>query len=251
MGTFVLIAGAWHGGWCWKRVRPLLRKAGHDVFTPTLTGMGDRVHLASPEIDFETHVWDIVNVLEYEDLTDVYLIGHSYGELVTGTVAHRVPERIAHLIYLDALITEDGKTFEQIYENHGRRDFVRRVREIVEREGEGWYRPAPSPDSRYLRVTDPDDMAWMAEKLTPLPMGVSKTAMHLGNPAAEQIPRTFISCVPYPPAPGGLIPIVAEHVKQDPTWNFRELHAGHDAMISDPEILSTVLLDIAASRSNQ
>ena len=103
--------------------------------------MGERVHLASPDIDFDTHVMDVVNVFEYEDLSDVYLLGHSYGGFVTGTVAHRVPQRISRLIYLDALLPEDGKTTNQIYEDHGRHDFVRRVWELVEREGEGWYWP--------------------------------------------------------------------------------------------------------------
>jgi pimeloyl-ACP methyl ester carboxylesterase len=91
MATFVLVSGAWHGGWCWKRVRPLLREAGHDVYTPTLTGSGERVHLASPDIDLNTHVQDVVNVITFEDLSDVYLVGHSYAGFVTGTVAHRAP----------------------------------------------------------------------------------------------------------------------------------------------------------------
>jgi hypothetical protein len=114
---------------------------------------------------------------------------------------------------------------------------VKRVHDIVERDGEGWYWPAPSPDAPSLRVTDPDDQAWMASKLTPTPM-------RLGNPVAEQIPKTFIACLPYPP--GGLIPIIARQAQDDPSWDYRELQASHDPMITDPETLAEMLLEIAS-----
>lgn len=244
MATFVLVAGAWHGGWCWKRVRPLLQEAGHEVYTPTLTGSGERVHLASPEIDLDTHITDVVNGLEYEDLTDVLLVGHSYGGLVIGTAAHRVPERIGHLIYLDALLPEDGKTANQLYESNGQQAFVERVMRIVEEEGEGWYWPPPSPDAPNLRVTDPDDQAWMASKLTPHPIGTSYTVMRLDNPAAERIPRSFIACPPYPP--GGLIPHFARQAREDPSWTYYEFETSHDPMITDPETLAEILIEIAA-----
>src|SRR5438128_128006 len=104
MATFVLVHGAWHGGWCWKRVTPLLRAAGHEVYATTLTGLGERVHLASPNVGLALHVQDVVGVLEYEDLRDVILVGHSYGGIVISGVADRVPERLRHLVYLDALV---------------------------------------------------------------------------------------------------------------------------------------------------
>ena len=108
MATYVLVHGAWHGGWCWNRVAPLLRAKGHDVYTPTLTGLGERVHLASPEVDLSTHVTDVVNVIEFEDLRNVILMGHSYGGQVITGVAGVIPQRIAQLAYLDAVVPNDG-----------------------------------------------------------------------------------------------------------------------------------------------
>ncbi len=115
MATFVLVHGAWHGGWCWKYVTPLLRAAGHDVFTPTLTGVGERAHLARPDTGLETHIQDIAGVLTYEDLQRVLLVGHSLGGPVITAVADRIAERIAHLIYLDATIPRDGQADVDCY----------------------------------------------------------------------------------------------------------------------------------------
>src|ERR687889_2155513 len=110
MTTFVLVHGSCHGGWCWKKVTPLLRKYGHDVYFPTLTGLGERDHLLSKDIDLYTHIHDITQVLEYEDLNEVILVGHSYGGLVIGGVAEVIPERIKHLVYLNAYIPQDNKS---------------------------------------------------------------------------------------------------------------------------------------------
>ena len=115
MGTFVLVHGAWGGGWAWRpTVGALLREAGHEVFTPTLTGLGERAHLASPDIDLETHINDIVGVIEYENLHDVVLMGHSYGGMAITGVADRVPERLAHLVYVDAFVPEDGQSLADL-----------------------------------------------------------------------------------------------------------------------------------------
>ena len=110
MATFVLVHGAWHGSWCWKRVRKALQAQGHDVFTPTLTGVGERSHLLSPQVNLETHILDVENLLRWEDLSDVILCGHSYGGCVVGGVADRVPERIRSLVYLDAFVLESGES---------------------------------------------------------------------------------------------------------------------------------------------
>src|SRR3954449_4648480 len=110
MATFVLVHGAWHGSWCWKRVRKALQSAGHDVFTPTLTGVADRSHLASPNVNLEMHVADVVNLIRWEELDDVVLCGHSYSGCVIPGVADRVPERLRALVYLDAFILENGQS---------------------------------------------------------------------------------------------------------------------------------------------
>src|SRR4051812_1484157 len=115
MATFVLVPGAWMGGWCWKKLTPGLQAAGHQVYTPTLTGLGERVHLARPEIDLDTHTQDIVNLLEFEEARDVILVGHSYAGTVVTSVADRVPERLSMLVYLDSGAPPDGKSVFDLF----------------------------------------------------------------------------------------------------------------------------------------
>ena len=119
MNTFVIVHGAWAGGWFFQETARFLRAAGHEVYTPTLTGIGERVHLGHPDIDLDTHIQDIVNVLEYEDLEDVSLVGYSYGGMVVTGVAERVPERIKQLIYLDAFVPVDGQSLADIMVSMG------------------------------------------------------------------------------------------------------------------------------------
>lgn len=114
MADFVLIHGMWHGGWCWKKITPLLRAAGHEVHIVTLTGVGERAHLHYPDIDMNTHIQDVVSVLEYEDLNNVILVGHSLAGFMAPAVAERVPERIAHIVNLDGIIPIDGKPFKDM-----------------------------------------------------------------------------------------------------------------------------------------
>src|SRR5271167_937589 len=109
MSTFVLVHGAWHGGWCYKRVAQLLREAGHEIYTPTLTGVGERVHLMTPAVTLDTHIQDILNVIRFEELADVVLCGHSYGGMVITGVADKVPDKIRSLVYLDAFVPNDGE----------------------------------------------------------------------------------------------------------------------------------------------
>ena len=163
MATYVLVHGAWHGGWCWKRVAPLLRAAGHEVYTytPTLTGLGERAHLLSRDIDLDTHITDIVNVLAYEELTDVVLVGHSYGGMVIAGVADRVPERVAHLVYLDAFVPRDGQAVHDIFSP----EFAAHLQALALAEGDGWRIPAP-PAASY-GVTAAADLAWVAAKTSP------------------------------------------------------------------------------------
>src|SRR5258705_1716413 len=126
--TYVLVHGAWHGGWCWKRVAPALRAAGHEVYTPTLTGLGERAHLANPAIDLATHISDVVNLLEAEELNEVVLLGHSYGGMVVTGVADRAPARLRRVIYLDAFLPEDGKSLLD-YLHPDRRSIINRSEE--------------------------------------------------------------------------------------------------------------------------
>ena len=163
MATFVLVHEAWHGAWCWRKITPLLRGQGHEVFTPTLTGLGERSHLANPLIGLETHIRDVVNVLTYEDLSEVILVGHSNGGTLITAVADRVSERLAHLVYLDAFVPEDGQaTIDLTTINFPREAWEARVRT----EGYGWLVPSlqPLPWDEFVRdvwlVTDETDVGW-------------------------------------------------------------------------------------------
>lgn len=122
MATFVLVHGATAGGWVWRPVPSLLRAEGHEVYTPTLTGLGERAHLLSPEVDLGTHIQDVVNVLEFERLSQVILVGHSYGGVVVTAVAERIPERLAQLVYIDALVPADGESVADLYAGLGEID---------------------------------------------------------------------------------------------------------------------------------
>ena len=137
MTTFVLVHGSCHGGWCWKEVTPLLRKYGHDVYTRTLTGLGERSHLVSRNVGLHTHILDIIQVLEYEDLSEVTLVGHSYGGLVIGGVAEVIPERIKRLVYLDAYIPQDNKSAFDIVPGL---EAIYKERALTERDRNGWLR---------------------------------------------------------------------------------------------------------------
>jgi pimeloyl-ACP methyl ester carboxylesterase len=165
MARFVLVHGAWHGGWCWKKVTPLLRAAGHAVYTPTLMGLGERVHLLSPDIDLATHITDIVNVIEYEDLHEVILVGHSDAAMVITGVAQCVPGRLAHLVYLDALFPmEEDRSWAALVRRH--QPAIAAMADAQIREsGERWLLPPPSGEMLF-GITDPTDWEWVRSRLT-------------------------------------------------------------------------------------
>src|SRR5437762_1451253 len=134
MSTYILVHGAWHGSWCWKRVRKSLQARGHDVFTPTLTGVGERSHLLSPQVNLDTHIDDVVNLIQWEELSDVVLCGHSYGGAVISGVADRVPDRLRTLVYLDAFVLEDGQSLHDTLPPPQRQLQI----ELAQQHGDGW-----------------------------------------------------------------------------------------------------------------
>ena len=142
MATFLIIHGAWSAGWAWKKMRPRLRALGHEVFTPTCTGLGERAHLAHPEVSLDTHIDDMLAVLEYEDLHDVVLVGHSYGGMVATGVADRAAARLQQLVYLDAFVPQDGQSAFDLIPAKARERNLEQARS----EGEGWLLPA-NPDA--------------------------------------------------------------------------------------------------------
>jgi len=237
MTTFVLVHGAWHGGWKWRFVAPILRRAGHEVFTPTLTGLGERAHLARPGIDLDLHVQDVVAVLEMEDLRDVVLLGHSYGGMVVTGVADRAPERIRRLIYLDAFVPENGKCLLD-YVEHA----VPERAAAFRKEGEQHGSVAPPPLSLW-GIVKPEHIAFAKPRENRHPFLCFTQPIRLRNPEAlARLPKTFIQCSS--PATGTFDQFAARY-RGDPAWRFHELKTGHDAMILVPEALAAILLQSA------
>ncbi|WP_328618088.1 alpha/beta hydrolase [Amycolatopsis sp. NBC_00355] len=232
MTTFLLVHGAWHSGRSWDRVVPLLEAAGHRVFAPSLTGYGDKAHLLGPEVGLETHVDDVVGLIEQERLDDVVLVGHSYAGLVISSVANRVPERIAHLVYLDAMVPEDGETAV---------DVMPMSKQLVDLAVDGWrVPPLPElpPPLGLFGVTDPDDVAWLRSMLSDQPVRCLTESVRLDNPAVKAIPRTHIHCVAGRPEGITRRPV-------PPGERVRELPTGHDCMITMPAELTGLLLEVA------
>jgi pimeloyl-ACP methyl ester carboxylesterase len=242
IASFVLVHGSLHGGWCWKRVVPGLRSAGHEIFTPTLTGLGERVHLAHPGIDLDTHIQDVIGVLEYEDLHDVVLVGHSYSTMVITGAADRLRRRIAHLVYMDGVVARDGNAAPDFFSED-----VRAVwRALVEAEGGGWLLPPPA-DLTGFGVTTEEDAAWVRSKLAPQPFKTFTQSLRLTNIPGVGGPKTYIACVEAPAA--GWRDAMIERVRAKHGWRYRELETGHDAMITAPRQLADLLLETTSTIS--
>ena len=232
MTTFVLVHGAWHGGWCWRLIAPLLRRAGHEVFTPTLTGLGDRAHLARPGIDLDLHVQDVVALLEMEDLNDVVLLGHSYGGMVVTGAADRCAGRIRRLVYLDAFVPGNGKCAL---------DYVVPERAAAFREEGGKAGSVAPPPLALWGLTKPEHITFAKPRETRQPFDTFTQPIRLENEAAlARLPKTFIYCSS--PATGTFDRFAAKY-RSDAAWRFFELKTGHDAMILVPGELAAILLE--------
>jgi pimeloyl-ACP methyl ester carboxylesterase len=233
MATFVLVHGAWHGGWCWKKVAPLLRNAGHEVFTPTLTGLGERAHLLTPAVDLTTHVQDIVGVLTYEDLQDVVLVGHSYGGMVIAGVAEQADMRLAHLVYLDAFLPEDGKALRDYYDGAA-------LDERVQRLGDGWRVPVPGMEGEeFFGVTDSADVAWLLARVGDHPYQTMTQPLQLTAERLNALLRTYILTTT-----GPFFDEAAARAKRSGFRYYELFSAGHDAMVTQPQELVKILLDL-------
>ena len=243
--TFVLVHPAWFGGWCWKKVTPLLRARGYDVYAPTLTGLGERAHLARPEIGLSTHIEDVVNLLQYEDLSGVILVGNSSGGMVITGVADRVPERIAHIVYLDAFVPQDGQSMLDLIPPDRRPP----METLVQSEGQGWLLPrfAPPPWEKFVpqawRITDEADLRWALPRLRPTPFAHFTEPIRRQNAAAEKLPHTYIRCVQWPNA---VYDRHAEAARQMPGWRYRELATSHLPYITHPREVADLLFEIVA-----
>ena len=222
MATFVLVHGAWHGSWCWKRVRRLLQGQGHEVFTPTLTGVADRSHLLSREVNLETHILDVVNLIRWEELSDIVLCGHSYGGGVITGVADRIPDRIRSLVYLDAFVLEKGE------------NLLRYVSKVVD----GW-KVLPVAAERFnVNIADRE---WVDRQCTIQPIECWQQPIRLTN-GIDQIKNiTYILAKGWADKNSPFIPFYEK--AQAKGWKTLTLACGHDVMLDQPEELTRVLLD--------
>jgi pimeloyl-ACP methyl ester carboxylesterase len=239
MATYVLVHGGGHGGWCYQRVARLLRSSGHEVYTPTLSGLGERSNLLSPDIDLELHVRDVVAVLHYEDLHDVILVGHSYGGMVITGAADRAADRIGRVVYLDAANPENGQSLVDvggpIIESTRPLGAVVDGVELV---------LLPSPEAGlFYGVTDPDDVAWMADRLTGHPWKCFEQPLRLTNQSAfAALPQYHIVCTS---TLATRDPELMEKARAD--GRLWEIDTGHDLMITEPAAVTEALLQIAAA----
>jgi len=234
MATYILVHGAWHGGWCWRRVTDILRAKGHVVYTPTLTGLGERAHLASADIDLETHIADVLGVIDAEELDDLILCGHSYGGMVITPVLDRRPELFRAGIWLDAFVPEDGHAMIEAWP----RERAQHVREEVSIHGEGW-RLAPLPPD-YFGVMDDDDAEWVERRCVAQPFKTFTQPAHLTG-AWETIPRKMYLLAEF--HPNSSFDRFATPLSERDDWDVRTVPAGHDVMIDTPELLAEILLE--------
>jgi pimeloyl-ACP methyl ester carboxylesterase len=225
MSIYVICHGAWGGGWAWKKMRPRLRAAGHDLVTPTYTGLGERAHLAHPMIDLETHIQDVRAVLEFEDWRDIILVGHSYGGMVATGVADRLPGLVRHLVYLDGFVPSNGQSLNDL--SGGEAIPI-----------DGWLVP-PRPMASDI---SPEDLAWATPRRRHQSALCFSQRLHLVH-LAPPFPRSYIHCT----KKTGRDPFkqFADRFRADTTWNVHALDADHNPNITAPDALAALLLSKA------
>ena len=238
MATYVLVHGGGHGGWCYQRVARILRAAGHDVYTPTLTGLGERAHLLDHRVDLNRHIEDVVAVLHFEDLRDVILVGHSYGGMVITGIADRAADRVGKLVYLDAANPVNGQSLVDVSG-----PIIEAVRPMGAIVNGIELVLLPGPDAGLLYgVTDPADLAWMADRLTGHPWVCFEQRLELTNEdALWAIPQYHVVCT-------------STLATRDPELMARaraegrlwDIDTGHDLMLTEPERTADALLQVAA-----
>lgn len=234
MATFVVAHGAWSAGWAWKKMRPVLGARGHQIFTPTYTGVGERIHLAHRGVTLDTHIQDVVNVLEFEDLRDVVLIGHSYGGMVGTGVADRAPARVRHLVYLDAFAPRDGQSLFDLQPALARERMIALARE----HGDGWRVPSnPMPPD-----TPAADLEWAMPRRVMQPIGTFEQPIRLSG-AVDRLPRTYIYA--RRAGPGDVFRQFADRARAE-GWGYHELDASHNPHITLVAPLADLLDRIAA-----
>ncbi len=231
MTSIVLVQGAWEGGWYWRPVRQRLQARGHDVFAPSLTGLGDRSHLLTPEVTLDTHIQDIANIFEYEDLTDAVLVGHSYGGMVITGVADRMPERIRTLVYLDAFLPEDGDSITTL----ARPERQAAIQAAVE-AGDGWRIPPNTAEQ--WGVTEPEDAAWLDRLSGMHPYATMTQPIRLTGAHRKVANRIYILASAYDPSP---FQVFAEKARAEGGWEMHAIDCHHFLNVSRPDDVADIV----------
>jgi pimeloyl-ACP methyl ester carboxylesterase len=245
MPTLVLIHGAWHGGWCWWKVEPVLRQSGARIFAPSLTGMGERSHLARyldpAVINLDLHIEDVGRLLESEGLEEVVLVGHAYAGMVITGVAEAHPQRLAHLVYINGVVPRDGEAMvDQLNAVRGP-EFTARVRRAIENQEDFLPPPDTAEEIRQRwAISDPEDQSWMLPRLCPQSVASFAQPVRLGRAESQRIPRSFILS-----SESGFEPVAEQARKSG--WGLHQLDTGHDPMITRPREVAEILLKIAGN----
>ena len=234
MPMFLFVPGAWLGGWCWRDVASPLQAGDHAVVSPTLTGLGERAHLLSPQIGLQTHIADIVGLLQYRDLNGVTLVGHSYGGTVITAVAEQVPERIRRLVYLDASVPRDGESNNDVIGP----EMAAQLRSSAMSGGEGWR----VPTARYVGERLSDALRpWVEARLTPHPLLCFDEPVQLRSSAAAALPRAFIRSS----LQSDLYKRLIDRARAA-GWYCRDLKGGHYPMLTEPQVVAAALSELPA-----
>jgi pimeloyl-ACP methyl ester carboxylesterase len=244
MANYVLVHGAWHGGWCWRRVIDALQAEGHRAHAVTLTGVGERTHLMSSLITLETHIADVAGSIEAEELQDVVLAVHSYAGLIGTAIADRMPQRLRHLVYVDAVVPKPGESWSSTHASA-----TREARLAAAQASANYSFPAPDPAVFGLAA---EDHAWVQRRQTPHPGHTYQAPLQFDPKRVAAVPRTFIDCVqPRLGTIDSIRPRVRDANFWDGAWSggggirVVELQTGHDPMVSAPAELTRLLLACA------
>jgi pimeloyl-ACP methyl ester carboxylesterase len=233
--VYVLVHGAWHGGWCWQRVSSILRAGGAIVYTPTLSGLGEHKNILSPAVNLETHISDVVNLIEMEDLHNVILVGHSYAGTVIAGVADRIPERLSKLVYLDAILVENGQSALSIQPPA----VEETMRKAAAKDGG---LSIPAWPAAIFGVKDTADARWVDARLTGHPFRTFSQPLTLHHPYGNHLPLIYIACT------ADVLPAIvpfAEKTRKSKDWKYYELATGHDAMMTAPQQTAGLLASFA------
>jgi pimeloyl-ACP methyl ester carboxylesterase len=232
--TFVLVHGAWYGGWCWDKVARSMRSQGHVVTAPTCPGVGEQAHLLSKDISLSTFITSITNHIVYQSISDVILVGSGFGGVVISGVADRIPHLLNSLVYLDAMVLESGLS---VFEAQPAAVTKKRLEQVAS-TGKGVAIPPPPAAQAGM---DKDTLSWVTARMTPHPVGTYQEKLMLNNPLGNGRPRIYVDCVASPFEP---LVEVKKNLRQQAGWKWVELNTHHDPMITEPQMLSDYLVTV-------